>query len=778
MAKIKELVKIQSSYSHQVNLKLEFSDTALNAERMSNYRPIKSHRKAFELIAEGAFRKDSKRCFVLSGSYGTGKSHLCLMAANYFESPSDTTEMKSFFVNYADSEAEETNKKAEQLKGMRKSGRYLVSVCDYGSNKFETYVLRGIKDALQREKISEEEMDSYYLQAIKKINEWESNENINFYNNLEKVLENKYQLWSINKLKAELKSYNKEAIDIFKDVHKIITTADFEYDKDNYVEIISQISNSNTIKEKFSGLIIFYDEFDYQLRSNRFDLDEFQKFAQMCAASFMNNFPIIFVATTHRSFASYKNVYNAEDFMTVNDRIREIPLATEGIEEIISAIVNLQKDSVLWKEKIKPNADEFNRLASMCEQMKIFNWLSGPKKRKKIVENIYPMHPMATYSLLKLAEDVGSNNRSVVTFFADEKEDKGSYDWFVKNTDITNSKGELQFYTMDLLFDYFKDKLNSDNPELRLTIKENIRNYETSLRELCKQRATSGELDLSDSIYDRILKIMAIYPIIGIPIDMNALKVAMYANTENKIIELEYCLKKATSYKIIYLNETNLCYEFRRSDAIDINGLIKEYKEDENNLPDNYIEELEKIIRDENVKKSSKFYKDNDYLVAAKYNFEYNEDKRLKRIFATIKEIESSNYLNDLLGSLKAETKIKSSYEGMVVYVFCEDEGEIKRAKEVAIKNNHDNIMVAVPVEEIPIYDEIFSLKAAVSIETDEFQSQDMGMLKEYIMQYDGKLKNKLESYINSKNLIFYGKNGIELAKCSSDSDESVKKTL
>ena len=61
-----------------------------------------------------------------------------------------------------------------------------------------------------------------------------------------------------------------------------------------------------------------------------------------------------------------------------------------------------------------------------------------------------------------------------------------------KNNEITNPKGELQFYTTDLLFNFFKDKLNSDNQELRTTVKEHIRNYETSLRELNKQRATWG----------------------------------------------------------------------------------------------------------------------------------------------------------------------------------------------------------------------------------------------------------------------------------------------
>lgn len=778
MGKIKELIKVQSSYSAQVNLKKEYSDRSLNVERMSNYRPIKSHRKAFEIIAEGAYRKDSKRCFILSGSYGTGKSHLSLMAANYFETPSDTLEMKSFFENYADSEADEPNKKAEQLKGFRKKGRYLVSVCDYGANKFETYILKGIKEALQREGIPEEEMDSYYLQAIKKIDDWKNSENDYFYDNLEKVLEKKYQPWTVNKLKSELSLYNKEAIEVFKDVHKDITTTDFEYEKDNYVEIISQISKSKMIKERFSGLIIFYDEFDYQLKSKRFDLDEFQKFAQMCAASFMSNFPIIFVATTHRSFASYKNVYNAEDFMTVNDRIKEIPLATEGIEEIISAIVSPQKNSYLWEEKVKPNIEEFNQLANVCQQMNIFNWLSAPKVRKRIIENIYPMHPMATYSLLKLAEDVGSNNRSVFTFFADEKEDAGSYDWFVKNNEITDTNGELQFYTLDLLFDYFKDKLNSDNQELRSTVKEHIRNYETSLRELGKQRSTSGNLDLHDEIYEKILRVMVIYQIIGAPIDFNALKVAMHINTQNKIKELEYCLKKATKNKIIYLNETNHCYEFRRSDAVDINGLIKEYKEDEENIPENCIKELEKINRHENIKKTNKFFKDNYYFEAVKYNFDYKEDKRLKREFVTVKDLESVNYFNELLDKLKSEQSIKQSYEGIVIYVFCENEEEVKRAKAIAIKNSFENIMIAVPIEEISIFDEIFSLKAAISINTDEFQSQDIGMLKDYILQYEDKLKNKLERYINSKSLIFYGENGIELSKCSSDNDEAAKKLL
>ena len=97
MTKIKDIIDIRSGYSDTVDIKNDFKMEEENKIRMATYRPIKSHREAFEIIAESPYIKDSKRCFILSGSYGTGKSHLGLIAANYFSIPSNTKEMESFF---------------------------------------------------------------------------------------------------------------------------------------------------------------------------------------------------------------------------------------------------------------------------------------------------------------------------------------------------------------------------------------------------------------------------------------------------------------------------------------------------------------------------------------------------------------------------------------------------------------------------------------------------------------------------------------------------------
>ena len=82
MAKIKEVLDIQRSYSTQVELRSEYFDLERREERMTHYKPIKAHRAAFERIAEGLYRQNNKRSYILSGSFGTGKSHLLMMAAS------------------------------------------------------------------------------------------------------------------------------------------------------------------------------------------------------------------------------------------------------------------------------------------------------------------------------------------------------------------------------------------------------------------------------------------------------------------------------------------------------------------------------------------------------------------------------------------------------------------------------------------------------------------------------------------------------------------------
>lgn len=137
MAKIRELIQINSGYTSYVDLNEEFFyyNEEKNLGRMERYMPIRAHRLAFEKIANAINPKD-RRFYFLSGSYGTGKSHLCLMLGNYFARQSNSLEMETFFRNYATAQQQvllkpgETldERPASSLQAARKTGKFLVAI--------------------------------------------------------------------------------------------------------------------------------------------------------------------------------------------------------------------------------------------------------------------------------------------------------------------------------------------------------------------------------------------------------------------------------------------------------------------------------------------------------------------------------------------------------------------------------------------------------------------------------------------------------------------------
>jgi len=53
-----------------------------------------------ELSIVGKYHPNDKKFYLLSGSYGTGKSHLCLMTANVLSRSSGDPEIAGFYENY------------------------------------------------------------------------------------------------------------------------------------------------------------------------------------------------------------------------------------------------------------------------------------------------------------------------------------------------------------------------------------------------------------------------------------------------------------------------------------------------------------------------------------------------------------------------------------------------------------------------------------------------------------------------------------------------------
>ena len=150
MTKIVDLVNFHTAYGSQVRLHDHFYDDSENSSRLGGYMPISAHRAAFQQLAKAQLpdRNNKDKVFMLTGSYGTGKSHLCLMLANYFSQKADSISMKSLFDNWAKRDADG----AQLVKNIRGDGRYLVAICEFGTGKpFEDMVLSSIEEALEME---------------------------------------------------------------------------------------------------------------------------------------------------------------------------------------------------------------------------------------------------------------------------------------------------------------------------------------------------------------------------------------------------------------------------------------------------------------------------------------------------------------------------------------------------------------------------------------------------------------------------------------------------
>lgn len=742
MTKIREIVKINSGYTSYVDLYEEYYDLVKNRGRMERYKPIAAHRQVFETIAK-ALNPLDRRCYFLSGSYGTGKSHLLLMLANYFANPSDVPEIEAFFRNYEAAQNEVLLKpgeilrerKAASLKEARQSGRFLVAVCRYSLNlDFEGAVLRALEEALQKED-AEILLDTHYREAVRRIADWEARRaESRFYTDLESAINRYYPDWTINKLVEALKSFDEQALKAFKDCFRKVTDTEFSFRRDNLRDIITDFLANAEFKARYKGIVLLYDEFGATIDANLVNYSTFLDFAQFCANSTLEKGgTVLFVGAGHKAFRNHGQIgdLNAE---TLEARVTEIGLQTQGMEDIIAAIVQPDRNAVEWNQIVQAQSGKFTWFSSQCNRLSMFNWLPAPKIKNNIIQNIYPMHPLATFALLRLANEAGSDNRSVFKFFAPEFEtgESGwlnvqpcSYPWFLENHAITENN-KLALYTADLLVDYFKDSLKATNNRLVSTVQTAVSNYEATLRELYAYVARQAQKHLDDGIDElmlRIIKVMLVN-------EIASLKDVTIANTvENIEFALDYVspqektliedrLQQLCAAGVLYNNKG--VYELMRGDRKDVQRLVDQYRSNPDNRPTNLL----KSFLDANPLRS-----DEAYLEARDYNAQYSEDKRLKVVFATPamlaerKEVQgvSLSYFAALEQERQQVSSAAYGYEGVAVYVFCEDDPDLDAARRHVAQNDQPRLVAAIPRTPIAVFDAIFTLKA---FESDWYQKQ------------------------------------------------------
>lgn len=703
MPKISALIKeINKSYASYVNLTKEFNSPADNRERMKGYRPISSHREAIQRLIKALIPNEHK-IYALRGSYGTGKSHLFLMLANYFNLTREAPETQQFFSNYAKKDRDG----AEKMKNWHGEGRYLVTLCRYGlGDDFEATLLRALKDACQRENFEGFE-NTHYHEALRRINDWKLSQEQGratgrMYELFLDTLAEQYPEITLAALEEGLSDFDHPSLRVFRTIFASITGGEFTPDQGNLIDILKEFVSSKEFKQRFQGLVFFYDEFDEILKEGNLKVSRFQIFAETCRHAGIEMQPIMFYANIHKPLQGYANAFNQEDFQVVRARLKEIPLVTQGIEDIIAAIVIPDQDSELWQNIIASKKQTLIQLVNKSRQAQIFPWRSGVNFQERIIEDLYPMHPMATHCLVQLSQEIGSNARSLFTFFTQEDED-GCYRDFITDTDIeTNDR--LNFYTVDCLFSYFREKLSSENVEPRNEVRKAIQDFHASYRQARNVPGFQIEVDLDPLIY-RLLKTILIYKISTVTCTFENICFGLNLSEEKRRLA-ERRLGKLVEERVLFKSQHGI-YEFRQSDIRDFQSLIELYKTDPNNVPENLAEEVMRVY---SLAQGQK------WLEAKEHNDVFYEDKRLKRLFIVPRNLTKETF-DKLYSSMMQIDRWKDRYEGLALYVLCETIEDIKAAREYIEKNGHKQIIVGIPQEPIPIRERLMDLKAIQDIQ-------------------------------------------------------------
>ncbi|GFP29714.1 hypothetical protein, partial [Candidatus Hakubella thermalkaliphila] len=498
---LNELIKIKGGFVRAVKITDDFFEEELNKYKLESYYVNPSARNAFYSISRGLHPTSRSRVHLISGTYGSGKSHFGLVIANYLTKNSNSKDFEMIFRRIREKDLD----KATEIYNVRNIDRpYLLVLLEgHDPDGAEHALLKGLKDALidsRRGNLPEEILKTSYQSALSKIEDWEK-EKPDFIKEMGRVLEAKEH--DVDTLKDNLKAFNEETYRFFKEVHKEITRHEFipEYNE-KAPKIHLEISELLIREHRYKGIAIMWDQFDEHVRNTRRgDLGReesfLRTFVETIERSGESQLHLILIShhpphTYLRGEISEEALHNWE---RIEGRLQQPrPLtAIDESEELIDYAITHQREADQWK-KVE---EEIERSTKLIDEM-VELGLYPEKDREWVIETIckgaFPLHPITTYCLPRISDVVGQAERTMFTFFEEETKEGGLTKFINENAAFV--EGRLNFYTADKLFDFFKEAIDSTSKTWHV-----IKNY---------SEAMGRVRDPQDILTQRVMKALAI----------------------------------------------------------------------------------------------------------------------------------------------------------------------------------------------------------------------------------------------------------------------------
>lgn len=446
---------IETNQGFQTSVNLEFD---LNKkDKIKGYIPTEQSVKVLgTFLRSFYFSADTQnRATVLIGPYGRGKSHLLLVltaltSMDVFSSGKYTVreakKMQKELCTKIESVDPEVGALAREI--VDSNIRTLPVLINSNSRDINQSFLVALYEALLAAGLEKLLPKTYFDSALDVIRKWEE-QVPDAYIKLKKEL--KKEKKTIEQLEIGLKRFDDDAYDLFCKIYPFVAAgmSFMPMVSMDIVKLYMSVVEALCEQTDYTGINIIFDEFSKFLESNleksqMYNLKIIQDIAEAAARSEKKQ--IHFTCITHKDILEYST---SDSFKTVEGRFSKIYFVTSS-EQSYTLISNaiIKKDA--YDEFYKENEKEFNSVIDIASKANVFRDLTDDDYRKKVVYGCFPLAPLTVYSLLKVSELVGQNERTLFTFLANN----GAY---TLGDFIDRNHNGVEFIAVETIYDYFEE---------------------------------------------------------------------------------------------------------------------------------------------------------------------------------------------------------------------------------------------------------------------------------------------------------------------------------
>lgn len=456
---LRDIIEFNSNFKTAINLYLSLN----KPDKVLGYIPTKSSVSLMREYAE-AVLEDKEQATLLVGPYGKGKSHLLLvfLAVLSLERTLENAEIIDKLIDKIGKVDELGENVANQIKRIWNKNKFLPVLITDTTGDLHQAFLYGLNDALKREGLLDLIPDTYYSIALDRIDDWEKK-----YFDTYEVFEEEALKHGVNMsvLRAELKMYSKEALELFKSIYPKVT-AGSEFNPMAISEVLplyKSISEKLVEEYEYSGIYIVFDEFSKFIESqNGMAVGTNMKLLQdICElATDSQNAQIYFTMVAHKSIKEYGK-YLSQDiinsFTGIEGRIIEKYFITSSKNNY-----ELIKNAIIKKEDALSDIPHYEMILGESARQEYYQL---PAYRSNFIESefdsiilkgCYPLNPVAAYLLLNVSEKIAQNERTLFTFISNDE--PYSMARFVSE----HSKEMEWSIGADLIYDYFSSLLKKE----------------------------------------------------------------------------------------------------------------------------------------------------------------------------------------------------------------------------------------------------------------------------------------------------------------------------